>query len=358
MRIVKYVIYILLLLLIGGVILISTEKGTYVKAQKINLHAPTEMVYEQLRKWDNWKLWHARWTEDPTTSMHSEAGILEWASKIKMYQTGKAEFTKNIPFKTIEYAASIETSSGEMTQQNKINLLAIDDLDTEIYWESETTLSFWQKLVMKFGNADKYIDSETDLFLNSIEILEALLNKKMSEHHSQIEGIMELPSRNYLHTAATSNKANFIATARKKLKQLYEYTEQHGIQLIDSPEIYIHKLEEANPNILFSVALATTATDKLRIQDPEIVLGTFDTRRTLKTTLKGDYKYWGENLSLGAKYLEEQGLTYSLDYGILIKWTNYNDLPINPAEWLSEIYIPVFEPKPSAFDTAQIQSID
>lgn len=344
MKTIKYIIYLLLLLIIGGAILISTDKGEYTKTETTTLHAPQEMVYDALRKWNNWKLWHIRWTEDPTTSLHTEAAVLEWASNNKLYENGRAEFSKSIPYTTIEYDAEIETSSGVMKEHTKISLEKLGKLETEVKWESRITLSFWQKVAVRLGNGEKYIDSETNLFITSLATLGSNLNEKMSEHNSEVMGITELPERSYIHSATASNRDNFIATARKRIQQLYNYTDHHGIPVKGSPEIIIHKRENNNRNFLFSVALPLIDGYELNIENPEIVIGVFESRSTLKTSLKGDYKYWGETLELGIEYLEEQRLDYPLEEGIVLKLINYKELPVNPAEWLTEIYIPAYEP--------------
>lgn len=345
MKIFKYLIYLILLFGIGGAILISTDKGEYTTSGTKTIEAPREMVYTYFRNWENWKAWHKRWTEDSTTSLHSEDNTLEWASKNEMYEKGKAKLTKSIPYSVIAFNTKIATSSGEMEQQNKIELKKEGERNTKIEWNSKVKLSFWQKVKVRFGKGDKYIHSETDLFLSSLETLESILISKMNEHHSEVVGMTLLPAANYIHTASSNTKENFIALATQKINQLYSYTEQYGIPVKDVPEIIIHKLENNQQNLLFSVALALPAEYELKIENPELVIGTFEEQSALKTTLIGNYKYWEETLNQGIEYLEKQRLEYPLEEGIVIKWINFKQLPVNPAEWLTEIYIPAYEPQ-------------
>lgn len=343
MKIVKYIIYLIILLGIGGAILISTDKGEFSKSETIILQAPKDMVYDALKNWDNWKSWHKRWTEDPTTSLSSSENVLEWASNNKMYEKGEASFSKNIPYKTLEFDTDIKTSSGTMTQHNRINLKELREFETEVKWESDIVLSFWQKVKVRLGKGEEYINSETDLFVSSLSTLDSMLNDKMSLHNSEIIGLTTLPERNYIHMATASNQDNFIATARKKIKRLYDYTERYGIPVKGAPIVLIHKRENNNRNYLFSVALPLPDEYALNLDDPEIVIGVFESRSTLKTSLKGNYKYWQETLDLGVSYLEQQGFDAPLEEGIILKWTNYMDLPVNPAEWLTEVYIPAYD---------------
>lgn len=345
MKIIKYIVYLTILLGIGGTILISTDKGEFNKSETFILHAPKDMVYDALKKWDNWKAWHKRWTENPTTSLNSNDNILEWASNNEMFERGEASFSKNIPYKTLEFDTEIKTSSGTMTQHNKINLKEIKELETQVKWESEIILSFWQKVEVRLGKGEKYINSETDMFIASLSDLDSILNDKMNLHNSEIIGLTTLAEQNYIHMATASNQTNFISTARKKIKRLYDYTERYGIPVKGAPIVVIHKRENNNQNYLFSVALPLPDEYALNLEDPEIVIGIFDSRSTLKTSLKGNYKYWEETLDLGIKYLAQQGFDTTLREGIILKWTNYMDLPVNPAEWLTEIYIPAYNSK-------------
>ena len=343
MKIVKYIIYLIILLGIGGAILISTDKGEFSKSETIILQAPKDMVYDALKNWDNWKSWHKRWTEDPTTSLSSSGNVLEWVRNNKMYEKGEASFSKNIPYKTLEFDTDIKTSSGTMTQHNRINLKELREFETEVKWESDIVLSFWQKVKVRLGKGEEYISSETDLFVSSLSTLDSMLNDRMSLHNSEIIGLTTLPERNYIHMATASNQDNFIATARKKIKRLYDYTERYGIPVKGAPIVLIHKRENSNRNYLFSVALPLPDEYALNLDDPEIVIGVFESRSTLKTSLKGNYKYWEETLDLGVSYLEQQGFDAPLEEGIILMWTNYMDLPVNPAEWLTEVYIPAYD---------------
>lgn len=343
MKVIKYLIYLILLFVIGGAILISTDKGEYKITKEVTLNAPNEMVYDVLKNWEHWQSWHKRWTDDKTTSLDSQGNKLVWASNNKMYEKGEAIFTKNIPYKTLEFNADIKTDLGTMTQENKINLTSVGELSTEITWESNVKLSFWQKLAARLGKGDKYIQSESDLFVSSLLVLDTQLVEKMNLHNAETLGLTLLPERNYIHTATASNKNNFIVTARKKIDQLYSYTKEYGIPINGEPIVIIHKRENNNQNFLFSVALPLIDGYELNLDNPEIVIGAFESRSTLKTSLKGNYKYWEKALELGTEYIKQQGMESPLDEGIVLKWVNYKDLPVNPAEWLTEIYIPAYE---------------
>ncbi|HLS10593.1 MAG TPA: hypothetical protein VK050_00370 [Flavobacteriaceae bacterium] len=343
MKVLKYLIYLILLLLIGGAILISTDKGQYKVTKEITLNAPKEMVYDVFKNWEHWQSWHKRWTDDKTTSLDSQGNSLVWASNNKMYEKGEATFTKNIPYKTLEFDTDIKTNLGTMTQQNKINLTGLGELSTEVKWESSVTLSFWQKLAVRLGKGDKYIQSESDLFVSSLLMLDSKLVEKMNLRNAEVLGLTILPKRNHIHTATASNKENFIATARKKIDQLYSYTKEYGIPINGDPLVVIHKRENNNQNFLFSVALPLIDGYELNLENPEIVIGVFKSRSTLKTSLKGNYKYWEEALELGIEYIKQQQLESPLEEGIVLKWVNYKDLPVNPAEWVTEVYIPAYE---------------
>lgn len=343
MKVIKYLIYLILLLVIGGAILISTDKGKYKVTREIILNAPDKMVYDAFKDWKHWESWHKRWTEDKTTSLDSQNDKLVWASNNQMYEKGEAEFTKKIPYKTLEFDTEIKTNLGTMSQHNKINLNATGELSTEVQWESENTLSFWQKVAVRFGKGDKYINSETDLFVSSLFELDMMLVNKMNEHNSEVLGLTVLPKRNYIHTATASTKENFIATARKKIDQLYAYTDEYGIPIKGAPIVIIHKRENNDRNYLFSAALPLIDGYELKLDNPEIVIGEFESQSVLKTILNGNYNYWEATLELGMEYLKVQHLEYSLEEGIILEWTNYKELPVNPAEWITELFIPAHE---------------
>src|SRR5699024_5011518 len=311
--------------------------------KEVILNAPNEMVYDVFKNWEHWQSWHKRWTDDKTTSLNSQGNNLVWASNNKLYEKGEATFTKNIPYKTLEFDADIKTNLGTMTQDNKINLTSIGELSTEVKWESNVRLSFWQKLAVRLGKGDKYIQSESDLFVSSLLVLDTELVEKMNLHNAEVLGLTILPEQNYIHTATASNKDNFIATARKKIDQLYNYSKEYGIPINGEPIVIIHKRENNNLNFLFSVALPLIDGYELNIENPEIVIGVFESRSTLKTSLKGNYKYWEKALELGTDYIKQQELESPIEEGIVLKWINYKNLPVNPAEWVTEVYIPAYE---------------
>src|SRR5690606_15269784 len=95
---------------------------------------------------------------------------------------------------------------------------------------------------------------------------------------------------------------------------------------------------------------STAVPVKEQVITPEgspVVCGFMEPVTAVKTSLKGDYKHLSEAYTKARQYIEKNSLQIDPQgKSFEVYVTNPEETP-NPAEWLTEIYIPIIStPKP------------
>ena len=65
MKIFKYLLFLILILLIGGAIYFGTKDGSFAVTETKIMNAPAELVYDQVKDFKNWKNWGPWMQVDP-----------------------------------------------------------------------------------------------------------------------------------------------------------------------------------------------------------------------------------------------------------------------------------------------------
>lgn len=346
MKALKYFFYLLLLLAIGISVLISTASGTYTMERERSLDVPIDMLYNEMKQWENWSHWHERWNNEDT-KINFDQTNLNWLSTNEFSKEGIGVIDKLIPNQEIEFSSKIETTKGESHHLTKISLEELDSYKTQIKWETQVRLSFIQKIYAKLNKAKPFIETETDLFFSSLNQLERLIKENMELYKINVMGIQEIHAKKLIYSSTSSTKTKFVTTALSKIEQLYAYAKAHQIPVEETPEIIIHKgLWENDNNILFSVGFGVPQDYEYDSENPEIVISNRTKRHTVTTSLKGNYSNWQEAFrtalheAIANKALQEEG------EDIIWRLTNYEEHIVNPAKWYSEFFIPIASPEP------------
>jgi len=76
-------------------------------------------------------------------------------------------------------------------------------------------------------------------------------------------------------------------------------------------------------------------------KDAKILCGQLPKQKVIKTTLKGDYKNLKEAWDAGYDYIAKNSLEINEESPAFEVYKSNPDLQPNPAEWITEIYIPI-----------------
>ena len=115
MKIIKYLLFLILLIIIGSAIYFGTKEGTYDIQDSMVIQAPPEVVFNKVNDFKSWEKWGPWKKEDSTiTFTYAEKTAGEGASySWDGDMSGSMTTTKVIPNKEIQQDLTLDTPGGE-----------------------------------------------------------------------------------------------------------------------------------------------------------------------------------------------------------------------------------------------------
>jgi len=331
----KYFFFLALSLFIGGSIYISTLDGNFDIKQTKTLKAPVEVVFNNINDFKNWEHW-GPWFEQDSTIVTSypenTSGIgasFTWSGKKGL---GSIKTISLIKYKEIIQEIDFDTYS---KQEVYWEFESVKD-GTEVTWGIRGTNTFGEKLYWLInGGIEKKM---TPLYKRGLELLAQQLQKQMDKHSTNYKGIVDYGGGYYLYQTIACRKE----LATKKMAETFpiieNYMAENKIRASGKPFTLNHEIDIENNTVLFSTCIPV----KERIVTKgNILTGYIAPQKTFKIIFNGHYKFLPQYWPTFYKTLNYQGYTeIKKGYSFEIFTINPSD-STNPANWLTEIYIPI-----------------
>jgi effector-binding domain-containing protein len=162
------------------------------------------------------------------------------------------------------------------------------------------------------------------------------------EHGLQykIDGITEYGGGFYLYKTTSASASNISNMMARQYTEIMNFMQDHNVTMAGMPFTIYNEMND-NGNVIMSNAIPVR--DKVIVADDSNVLcGYIEKTRAVKATLKGNYTNLGEAWKAAMKYVIDNKLEQSEQHPFEIYLNDPGDNP-NPANYLTEIYIPIKE---------------
>jgi hypothetical protein len=125
-----------------------------------------------------------------------------------------------------------------------------------------------------------------------------------------------------------------------------DFITKNNLNMAGMPFTLYNNIDNENGTVIFSTCIPV----KAQVITPEgspVVCGFMDPVPTVKTTLKGNYSHLPEAYLKGREYIKENNIKIDPEGKMFeVYSTDPGEVP-NPANWLTEVYIPIIPaPKP------------
>lgn len=340
MKIIKYLLFLILIAFIAGSIYIATKDGAFSAEESYIIKAPAPLLFREVSDLSNWQTWPA-WNENETALTYSgkttgEGAEFSWTSDAM--RDGNIRTTSLTPYNQIEQELHIKTSTGE-ADARVIWEFEQEENETRVTWRMTGYQNFKQKLAFTLQNTNMAQIFEP-VFEKSIKNLETEVRRKMEEYSVNVSGTTQHGGGYYMYksTAAKINEVN--QRAAELFEEVTDYMNENGISINGKPFIIYNQRDEQNGTTIFSAALPTSS-QVVTPSGSRVLNGYIPSQKVVKTTLKGNYKNAAEAWEASYRYIEENEL--EVDPGGK-PFEVYITNPVeeeNPALWITEIYIPV-----------------
>ncbi len=351
MKILKYLFFLALIVVIGGAIYFATKDGSFSVSKNKTINAPAEVIYNNVKDFKNWETWGPWMTEDEKIELNyaekTEGEGASYSWKSEEMGDGSLKTIRVIPNKEITQEMVFNASAGDITSNMVWKFEETETPGTtRVTLEINGEKSFLQKVYANIKN-ENLEASLGNMYEQGLTNLEAVAIEEMKKFTVNVDGIAQHSGGYYLYNS-TSAKMNDVGVKMGAMMgQVAGYMEANSIPMAGKPFTLYNLIDEANGTVIFSACVPT----RDRVVTPEgstIVSGFMEPVSALKTTLKGNYENLQEAYTQAQAYLSKNGLQPHPTAKIFeVYVTDPTEVP-NPAHYVTEIYMPVLVPAEEA----------
>ncbi len=348
MKIIKYLLFLILIVLIGGAIYFGTKDGSFNVAESKIINAPAEVIYTNIKDYKNWKSW-GPWLElDPNVKINyaekteGEGASYSWDSDHLDVGKGAMETTKVIPNKEIEQKITFNTPIGDSKSDVYWHFDPTDiPGQTKVTWGMKGEQSFMEKVFMSFQEEDM----ETGIgkmFQKGLGNLETVLIEEMKIFTVNVDGITQYGGTHYMYVATASKMNEVGAKMGAMMEEVVGYMTENNLPISGWPFTVYNSIDESNGTVIFSVCVPV----KEKVITPEgspVLCGYLEPVLALKTTLKGNYDNLPAAYSKAMQYIAENELEVHPNAKLFEVYNTGPEQAPNPANWVTEVYHPLIQ---------------
>ncbi|WP_431136090.1 SRPBCC family protein [Psychroserpens mesophilus] len=338
MKAFKYIIFLILILIIGFAIYIAVQPNSFEVERTRTINAPAAVVYENIIDLKNWEAWSS-WVEEKPETVITLSDKTEGIGGSYTWKDQDGVGTVNTVDTQPNTSITQEMWFDDFPKWDMTwNLNPNKDGSTVVTWKitgEELPFLFKTFLALK-GNMETQIGPHLE---RGLEKLESILVADMKKYSVTIEGVTQHSGGFYLYNTTSSKMSDFKEQMQEMLPKVGAYAMANNITMAGKPFVIYHKWDPENNAVMFSCCIPTTS--KIITTNTDIVTGQLEPFKAVKTVLKGNYENLQEAWDKTMSYITEHNLEFT-EAGPMIEVyvTDPNNHP-NPADWVTEIFIAV-----------------
>lgn len=341
MKALKYIFLLLLILVIGFAIYIGVQPNSFEVNRSRTIDAPAALIYDQVIDYKTWKDWSS-WVEndpDMTISLPEKTsgvgGSYQWEDKDGIGNMTTLDAKEDEMIKQEMQFGDFPTSQIEW----KFN--SLESGGTDVDWTiSGKDLPFSFKFFSTLmGGMESQIGPN---FERSLEKLDSIVTASMKKYEVTIEGVKEYGGGFYLYKTTNADDKNISAKMAEQYGAIGGYMAQNNIQMNGMPLTVYHEMDMHNGTVIMSNGIPVSERIKV-VGETDIQCGYIPKTTVVKARLTGNYTYLDQAWTKATEYLKENNIeASSMIKPFEIYANDPGDYP-NPANWVTEIYIPIKE---------------
>ncbi len=343
MKIVKYLVLLLLIIIIGGVTYIATINGKYDIAESKVITAPNELLFNTINEYRTWEEW-GPWMDEsddfvmsyPNQTSGKGAGY-SWKSVSQ--GDGSMETIATAPFGSIDQKITFVTPMGESYSDVYWTFEPTEE-GTKVTWGMKGEQSFMEKAF--WATQDSTLaQGLTPMLIRGLNKLEKHAHKQMQKYTINIDGIVEHGGGFYMYSAAASTVATLPQKMAQMLPTIQAYITENNLPQTGMPFTIFNEFNEEQGTTIFSTAIPV----REKVETPEdssILCNFLPKQKVVKATLNGDYKNLQEAWAAAQQYIVDNKLELNTTSPPFEVYRTQPNIVLNPAEWITEIYIPIY----------------
>lgn len=340
MKILKYLLFLILLVIIGSAIYFGTKDGNYIIKDSITVAAPAEVVFDKVNDFKSWEGWTPWKEEDPNLVFNyaekssGEGASFSWEGK----SSGSITTTKVIPNKEINQELTFEAPMGKRTA-GMLWIFEAEGDSTKVIWETKGKHTLIDKAYNSIKGSDFVARMHKMNRIGLSKMAEEVV-ADMKKYSINVDGVTQYGGGYYMYTTSVAKKQEVLEKSHSMMTLVKDFVTSNNLSSSGAPFILFNETDTPNNTVIFSTGLPISE----RVITPEnspVVCGFMEPVATVKISLKGSYEHLPEALQKGRDYMRENGLEVDPERKIFEVFTTDTDKEPNPAKWVTEVYIPI-----------------
>ncbi|MEM7186158.1 MAG: SRPBCC family protein [Bacteroidota bacterium] len=342
MKLLKYLFFLLLIVIIGGAVYFGTKDGAFDVSKTRTLKAPVSMLYNNvidLKAWEVWGPWNVEDPDIQYTFADTTSGVggnYSWSSEVM--GDGSLKTIGLEENATIDQKITFQTPIGESTSDVYWRFTPSED-GTEVTWGMKGEQSFLEKVFSAFQKED-FDSSIRNMYDQGLTNLEKVVQKEMEAFTIDVQGIKDYGGGYYLYSTVASAQADIGNKMGPLLGKVGAFMQQNNITKTGMPFTIYNEWDEENGTVIFSAAIPIA--ERLIVTEGDVLCGFMEPTSAVKTVLLGNYNNLPEAYTKAQAYVAQNNLVMDPGKKMFEVYANDPGDHPNPAEWRTEIYIPVF----------------
>jgi len=343
MKLLKYLFFLLLIVVIGGAVYFGTKDGNFDVSETKTINAPASMIYSNVNDFKNWREWGPWMDEDPDLQImypDSTAGVggyYNWTSEVM--GDGSMKTVGAEKDKSLDQEIVFNTPLGESKSDVYWRFVPAED-GTEVTWGMKGEQSFMEKVFSAFMKEDFKVNIKK-MYGQGLTNLDETIKKEMEKYTITVEGIKEHGGGFYMYTTAASTQADIGNKMGPMLGKVLGFMQQNKIGQAGMPFTIYNEWDDENGSVIFSTAIPIS--ERVIVTEGDVLCGYMAPTSAVKTVLLGNYTNLKEVYEKAHEYVAQNNLLMDPARKPFEVYANDPGNIPNPAEWRTEVYIPVFK---------------
>ncbi|HLT32544.1 MAG TPA: GyrI-like domain-containing protein [Aquaticitalea sp.] len=310
MKLIKYLIFLVLIAVIGLSIYIAVQPNAFEVSRSRIIKAPPAVIHETVTDV----------SENDFSSFWKESETLNTTYDKSKDSIAESYTSEGIPKSSLIWTFKpIGNGTTEVTRK-----LVAD----------EVSFMTKAKNILTGGKEDDLAEQ----FKKDLEVLDKRVMDSMDFYSITIDGITEYGGGFYMYKTTSSTASNISNMMAQQFADVLNFMDEHNIKMTGNP-FTIYNTINPDGSVIMSNAIPVSNMVTVA-EDSNILCGFIDRTRVLKTTLQGNYFNRGEAWDKTLQYLKDNELKASEVPPFEIYTNEPTEVP-NPANWITELYIPL-----------------
>ncbi len=336
MKLFSKILLVAAVLLIVFSIFISTRKGNYEVSKKQLIKAPVSVVFSKVNHFKTWQEW------GPWAKMDSSIVVTYGA--VTSGKGANYSWTSQR-----DRGGSIRTESIVPNQAIDQKIVFNQQQESDVYWrfeekEAGTEVTWGMKGDLDFvGKAFFYIMGGaerimTPMLNDGLTNLDRYIQSDMKRYSITKNGLVDYAGGYFVYNTTECSFDEMGVEMDRMLPEVLIYCMQKQFPRAGSLFNLYHKYDEKSKRVEFSCCVPVKEHVKT---DADFALAFMERGQYYKTSLQGDYKNSKEAWKKAYEFAKEDGVKISETGQPFEVYTIGHTKSENPADWVTEIYLPV-----------------